>query len=195
MMKVTIGLLTFMYHSRIYSRTYTTLLVHKNGYIVVSGTFMQPDFARNAKRSETIDSRGEVISKMTRSCRRMKDGYFSNALDPHLVRFSAGAPIPWNPFFPYPSFAFRFCFSFVPSDATSAFSQVTLSSLPLTVGEFFSVHLFRRSRSDCLGRYIGGLKDTIFPSFSFRSSLSAFFYLYGYFFRFLKNILNIICIA
>lgn len=58
-------------------------------------------------------------------------------------------------------------------------------SLPLTVGEFFSVHLFRWSRSsDCLGRYTRGLKDIASSLFFLFRVIYRFFYLRRYLFRF-----------
>lgn len=168
MVKITMSLFAFRYDS---INILSTLFVPKNECIVTPDTFMQPDFTQNVKRSETIDSRGEVISKMTRSCRRMKDRYFSNILDPHLVRFSA-APILCNPFFLHAHrshFAFPSCCPML----LQLSSRLLFSpSLALTVGEFFSVHLLRQSHSsDCLGKYTDGLKDIPLLPFSFYFSL------------------------
>jgi len=150
-------------------------------YCVTPDTFMQPDFAQNVKRSESIDSRREVISKMTRSYRRMKDGYFSNVLDPLLVRFSA-APILCNPFFLHAHrshFAFLSC---CPMLLQPSPRLLFSPSLALTVGEFFSLHLFRQSHSsDCLGEYTDGLKDiSLFPF--------SFFHYFIHFFVFISTV-------
>lgn len=104
---------------------------------------MQPDFARNGERSETVDE-GKVISKMTRSRERMRDGYFSNISALVLFVFRQMLQHREIPFSRRPSFAFRFCFSYRSMLLQLSPRLLFTPSLPLTVGEFFIVHLFRR---------------------------------------------------
>lgn len=129
-----------------------------------------------AKRSETVDE-GKVISKMTRSRERMRDGYFSNISALVLFVFRQMLQHREIPFSRRPSFAFRFCFSFVPFNATSTFSQVTLYSVPTFNGRW----IFHRApvSSDCLGGCAKGLKDPC--------QTLVFFYLYGYLLRLPRN--------
>jgi len=147
---------------RVHANAYTPVGLHsvpKKKRIVVSGTFMQPDFVRKRATSQkTIDR--SVRSNIKNDTSARTNEYFSNG--PRLVRFSAGTPTPWNP--PIPSSTplplfFRACraryvFAFSPRCSTPLQPSPRLlftTSLPLTVGEFFNVHLFRRTRSsDCL---------------------------------------------
>lgn len=142
------------------SHTMITLGLFANTYAYIinlnlkknaSGTFMQFDFTRNGEqlKTEKVD-KGKVISKTKRSRGRMRDGYFSNTLSV-LVSFVFRQMLRHReiPFSRRPSFALRFYFPFVPFDATSTFSQVTLYSIPTFNGRW----IFHRASvsSDCLG--------------------------------------------
>lgn len=153
--------------TRLYSYIKTDTLLYR-------AHLCNPIFARNAKRSETIDSRGggEGGRSNIRNDTFMQTNerwiFFKRPRSSPLSFFGRCPRYREIPFSPAPVVRISLLLFFrIARRHFSLLPGLLFSpSLPLTVGEFFSVHLFRRSRSaDCLGRYIGGLKGTIFPLF------------------------------